>query len=141
MTTIADIIEQAMRKIGVVGHGQTANGEQSRAALQTFNLMLHGWRLDGIDAWRMDAALGPPTSGLDPQDYEATADFPMPAAFREGAVYCLAARLAPEYMVPAAFSEEAFLSKMRAHLMVIDDAEIDPALSYVNMWGGRTWRL
>lgn len=126
--TVADIINQALRKIGIVGHGQEANGEQARAALDAFNLMCHAWRLEGIDIWAVGAGIGNPTSGLDANDFDAASPFVAPAAFREGAVYCLAARIAPEYMVQVQFNERDYLRKMRAHMLTIDSVQLDPLL-------------
>lgn len=124
MVTVADIIATAYRKLGVVGHGQTATGEQAEAGLEAFNAMLHGWRLEGIDPYRSLSVLD------DAPDHAAADTFPLPAAFREGAAYCLAGRLAPEYSMPPQFDEASFKSLMRAALVEIPTSSVDPALTY-----------
>ena len=135
MVTVADIIAQAYRKIGVVGHGQDATGEQSLAGLDAFNAMVHGWRLDGI-------SFAPGSSVMDDTpDSQITDPFPMPAAFREGAIYCLAARLSPEYSLPPQFDENGFKSMMRSALVEVPTSDIDPAMTYLNsrVWRGYGW--
>lgn len=135
MVTVADIIAQAYRKIGVVGHGQDATGEQSQAGLDAFNAMVHAWRLDGIDFYSNLSTLD------DAPDMVATDLFPMPASFREGSIYCLAARLSPEYSLPPMFDENSFKSQMRAALIEIPTSTIDPAMTYLNSraWPGYSW--
>ena len=135
MVTVSDIIATAYRKIGVVGHGQTATGEQSAAGLEAFNAMVHGWRLDGISFASGMSVLD------DTPDSQITDPFPMPAAFREGAIYCLAARLSPEYSLPPQFNEADFKSMMRAALTEIPTSTIDPAMTYLNsrVWRGHSW--
>ena len=119
MVTVSDIITTAYRKLGIVGHGQEATGEQAEAGLDAFNAMLHGWRLEGIDF----------SSGLsvlqDAPDHAAADPFPLPATFREGATYCLAGRLAPEYSIGPQFDESAFKILMRSALMEIPTSAVD----------------
>lgn len=123
--TVADLIEAAFRKIGIVGPGMAASGDESKAALQTFNAMLHAWRLEGIN-------YGAPTDPLaDQMDYAETDNFPFPASFREGAIYCLASRIAPEYQLQG-FDVEAFKQLMRTALVVIPTSSVDPALTWRN---------
>ncbi len=126
MITVSDIIDTAYRKIGVVGHGQTATGEQSEAGLGAFNAMLQGWRLDGLDFYSGLSVLD------DAPDHAATDTFPLPSAFREGTIYCLAGRLSPEYSMPPQFDENSFKAMMRAALVEIPTSYVDPALTYRN---------
>lgn len=144
MVTVADIIAQAYRKIGVVGHGQDATGEQALAGLDAYNNMVQAWRLDGIDL--QNAALDwdstSRTSTLtDAPDSLATDTFPLPASFREGTIYCLASSLSPEYSLPPQFDVNSFKSMMRAALVVIPTSDIDPAMTYLNSrrWPGYSW--
>lgn len=123
MVTVADIIATAHRKIGVSGYGQELTGEQSDAGLFDFNAMIHGWRLEGID---FSSTLSPMIDGM---DYEAGDDFPLPAAFREGAIYCLALRLSSDYSLPPMFNEADFKASMRAHLARVPTLGMDNALS------------
>jgi hypothetical protein len=47
MTTARDIIEAALRKIHVVGVGQSLSGSEAVDALQTLNAMLDSWSVQG----------------------------------------------------------------------------------------------
>jgi hypothetical protein len=121
---VSAIVDAAYRKIGVVGHGMDATAEQVAAGAQAFNLMIQGWRLEGIDFWLSPTV--DPLATLD--DYALTEDAPIPSAFLEGTIYCLATRLAPEFTVPPQFSEEQFLPRMRAALVKIPTATIERTL-------------
>jgi hypothetical protein len=121
---LSAIVEAAYRKIGVVGHGMDATAEQIAAGAQAFNLMIQGWRLEGIDFW-----LAPdvdPLARLD--DYALTEEAPVPSAFLEGTIYSLAARLAPEYSMQVQFDEDAFKRRMQAALIKVPTVEIDRTL-------------
>ena len=144
MVTVADIIAQAYRKIGTVGHGQTATGEQAEAGLDAYNNMVQAWRLDGIDLYNASLAWTSlaRTSPLDDApDSLATDTFPLPASFREGTVFCLASSLSPEYSLPPQFDVNSFKSMMRAALVVIPTSDIDPAMTYLTsrVWPGYGW--
>ena len=122
--TVAEIVEAALRKIGVVGHGQVATAEQAASGAQAFNLMIHAWGLDGIDL-----SLSPDDLPLSQMaDYAAATDPGIPSALIEGTIYCLAARLAPEYSVAVQFDDEAFKAKLRNALRKDVKAIMEPAL-------------
>lgn len=129
MVTVTDIISAAYRKIGVSGRGQEMTGEDAVTGLETLNAMIHAWRLEGIDFSASLSVLD------DAYDWTGAQDFPLPAAFREGVIYCLADRLAPEYDLPPSFDVTAFKSMMRAALVEIPTSAVDPALTW------RTGRL
>lgn len=130
MPTVQQIIERAGRKIGA--NDMTA--AELTDALSTFNEMCSGWRLHGIDIWRselgaddaLDVTAIVPEAAL-------TDEFPMPDAFREGAIYMLASRMAPEFST--AFDSEDFLRRMQAHYARVPSAEVDSMLLY----DSRTW--
>ena len=120
---VSAIVNAAYRKIGVVGHGMTLTAEQSEAGAEAFNLMIQGWRLEGIDFW-----LAPDVDPLATLDSAAlTEEAPIPSAFLEGTVYSLANRLAPEYSVPG-FDEDQFKRRMQAALIKVPTVEIDRTL-------------
>lgn len=48
MTTVAELVNLALRDVGVVGEGQTASGETMADAFTTFNQMLGLWQADGL---------------------------------------------------------------------------------------------
>lgn len=85
MTTTRDIIERAHRKIGVVASDEPMTADQAQNGLDALNMMMHSWSLT-VPTWAHT-------------DTTLTATFPMPATFHEGAVYQLAARIAPDFMV------------------------------------------
>ena len=133
--TVAEIVQAALRKIGVVGHGQTATAEQSATGAQAFNLMVQAWRLDG-----MDLSLAPTSLPLSRMaDYAAATDAGLPSGLEEGAIYCLAARLAPEYDKQIMFDDESFKAKLRNALMKDVRAEIEPALQRGAVYS--RWRI
>lgn len=121
---VSEIVNAAYRKIGVVGHGQAATAEQTEAGAEAFNLMIQGWRLEGIDFWLAEE--------VDPLETLAEvaliAAAPIPSAFLEGTIYSLATRLAPEYTVPVQFDEDAFKRRMQSALVKVPTVEIDRTL-------------
>lgn len=133
--TVAEIVEAALRKIGVVGHGQVATAEQAATGAQAFNLMIHAWGLDGLDL-----SLSPENQPLGRMaDYSAATDPGIPSALIEGTIFCLAARLAPEYDKAVMFDEEAFKAKMRNVLRKDVKATMEPALQRGAVYS--RWRL
>ena len=114
MATVHDILERAYRKVGIIAHDDAMTADHAAAGLNTFNDMLHSWELVGI-------ALGHTDVGLSDA-------FPLADKFREGAVYLLASRLAPDWSVPVAFDAYVFLREIQASYMVIDTVALDPML-------------
>jgi hypothetical protein len=116
---VSQIVEAALRKIGVVGHGQAMTAEQLASGVQAFNLMLHGWALDGIDLTLFPDI--PAASIRD--DYAGPEVAPIPSAFLEGTVFSLAARIGPEYsiMIP---EPEGFVRRMQAALIKVPEAQM-----------------
>ena len=120
---VSEIVAKALRLIGVVGHGQTATAEQIQDGVLSFNLMLHGWALDGLDLTLHPDA---PAASIR-KDYEANEPAPVPSAFLEGTIASLAARIAPEYMV--SFAEpDGFVRRMQAALISVPQAELSLTL-------------
>lgn len=95
MSTIRDIIVMALAKISVFD----PTPDEVARAITSFNFMVSGWRMQGIDIWRASEAIGDglPVPEINFTDFDAAAPFPMPDAFRKAAANCLAEDLAPEY--------------------------------------------
>jgi hypothetical protein len=110
MTTAADIVERACRKIGVKAEGETLSADQMAHGLSVLNDMLAARRLDGINTVLPEMA--------------ADDEFQLPREFHEGTIYNLAARISPDYMVPAQFDPERWAQALRAHTMQIAQAEM-----------------
>ena len=120
---VSEIVVAALRKIGVAGHGQTATAEQIQAGVQAFNMMIHGWRLEGMDISLFPNA--PAAAILD--DFEVGDEAPIPSAFLESVVFCLAARIAPEYQI--AFAEpEAATRRLQAALVQVPEVRMPQAV-------------
>lgn len=121
---ISQIIAAAYRKSGIAGHGQPLSADRMEAGLEAFNLMLTAWTLEGIDAWNVPG--NQPSANM--TDFPATADFPMGPAFREGAVFCLANRISPEFSYPPSFDENSFKAMMRAAFIEVPTVTADATL-------------
>lgn len=99
MTTVADIITRAFRKIGVAADDEALTASQMQAGLDAYNDMLHGWSLRGVNLSHVD---------------QGTSDqFFMGDEFREGTVYLLAERLSPDYTVPRSFDTQMWFDDFR----------------------------
>lgn len=117
MTTVNSVVTRAYRKLGVSGVGDTLTADEIAEGVDALNAMLHGWKLRGVDITHADAA--------------AVDDFPLGDEFVEGAIYLLASRLSPDYMVPQAFDADDWFRGIQAAYMTIDEVAMPSAL--VNM--------
>lgn len=106
MTTARDIIDRAMRRIGVLAEDEQLTAAQASNGLESLNDMMHEWITLGIEYQHFDLSM------LD--------DFPMDDRWRSAAVALLAERLAPDYGV-AAPSAERHMRALQAGLMRIDE--------------------
>lgn len=123
---VSEIVTQALAKLGVVQHGAAPTADEMASGVRAFNAMVAGWALDGINLW-----LSPEQDAL--ADYPprlATEDSGIPPAFVEGAVFCLASRLAPEYDKAIAWDDRVWLRKMRAALLVVPKMRVEPAVAF-----------
>jgi hypothetical protein len=127
MTTVLDIVTRAFRKIGVTD----PTGGEMRAGVDAFGDMVHGWRTQGIDVTGIDVALrdGMPVVGLDAGSFSEGSPFPMPEAFREGAIFMLATKLAPEFGASVTFDPRPYMRALRAHYMAPVKVALDSALT------------
>jgi hypothetical protein len=114
MTTALEIVERAFRKINVKAEDEGLTADQIAHGLQTLNSMMHGWELWGILTTHVDMAVD--------------TVFPLAAKFEEGTMYCLAMRLAPDYVAPVGFNADDFLRRIQAAYIIIPEAAIPKAL-------------
>ncbi|WP_426111040.1 hypothetical protein [Massilia sp. PWRC2] len=63
MTTVATIIELALKDLGIVGEGQTASGQTLDDALTTLGQMLAMWQADGLYVYAQKV-ISVPLTGL-----------------------------------------------------------------------------
>lgn len=118
---VSEIVSQALAKLGVVQHGSAPTADEMASGVRAFNAMVAAWTIDGINLW-----LAPDQDALaDYQGRKATEESGIPPAFVEGAVFCLASRLAPEYDKAISWNEAQFLRRMRAALMVVPKMRVD----------------
>lgn len=111
MATARDVVTGALRLIGVLAAGETAQAAEATDGLAALNRMMHGWKARGVDLAHTDLALS---------DTVALAD-----EYREGLEHLLAVRLAPEYERPPApglvvVAEEAWRAIQLAYAAPID---------------------
>lgn len=86
MATAGDIVNRALRLLGVVGIGYAAAAEEMQEGLAAFTAMMAAWENEGV-------YLGPIAG--DP--LAVATDIPLPPSHEEALQYNLAKRLAGEY--------------------------------------------
>jgi hypothetical protein len=114
MTKTSNIMERALRKIGVVSETEVMTGDQFTHAIETLNSMIHAWELEGVD--------------LDWTDLTGNEDFPLAAKYHEGVVYLLADRLSPDYEIPRSFDADRWFRSIQAANVVIPTVTMPKAL-------------
>jgi len=115
MATCRDIVTRACRKIGVAAQDEPLTADMASATLSSLNDMLWAWKLASVDiGMTTDLALDDP--------------FPMAPEYREGAVYSLAARIAPDNNEVAGFDADDFFRKIQAAYVVIDPVVMPDAM-------------
>ena len=126
MSTVRDCVTSALRKIGVTD----PNGDEVGAGVLAFSDMLHGFRLQGIDIWHIGEAMnnGLPAPEINQGEFTAESPFPMPEAYREAVAFVLAAKLAPEYGVQAAFDSMPYLRQIQAGFQIIPEVKMPDLL-------------
>jgi len=123
MATVREIISRSMRKIGLIGPREEAEAEEMAEALDAFNAMFHGWKLRGVDLTHTDVTLND--------------TFPLGQEYEEGTVFLLAARISPDYEIPARFDADDWFRTFQAAYFATNEATIAPGL--LNMPSQRTW--
>ena len=124
MTTMADIVTRAHRKLGVIGRGDPLQAEEAREGIDALNAMMHAWKLRGVDIEHSDLAL--------------TADFPLAPEYVEGTIYLLAARLSPDFAIPPSFDADDWFRGMQAAYLTLPEVEVPTELSQMPsaaIWG------
>lgn len=88
MATVLDIVNRAFRKIGVKAEDEALTADQIANGVDALNAMMATWPVRGINA---------------PTGFPLTSSstFPLEPWADEPTTYCLAARLAPDYGLPA----------------------------------------
>lgn len=114
MATVRDVISAALRKIGIVASGEEADADAAAEALFAFNAMFHGFKAHGVDLTYSDKTLSD--------------DFPIGAHHIEGAVYLLASRLSPDYLVPAQFDADGWWRMLQAEYATVPTLTIPAAI-------------
>ena len=117
MATMRDIVRRAMRKCDILPLGQDPKGAAATDALEALNSMLHSWALEGVD--------------ISHSDLEFSEPFPLGAKFEDGTVHLLAARILPDYTLPAQFDPDGFFRSIQAAYCQIDDVIMPDSLAYM----------
>jgi hypothetical protein len=86
MTTYRDIVNQALRELGVLHGAEVAGAEEGESGLTALNQMLNSWVFDGIDLEHITAT-------------NLTDTLPYPDDHHSAFAYNLALRLSPQYGV------------------------------------------
>ncbi len=122
MTTYRVIIEDAMREIGVLHKGESADADEIQDGLRALNRMLNSWRLSGIDLEYLSE-----TSVSDDLPYGEEDEGPI--------VYNLAVTLAAQFGVKvspelAMHSSNGYRQIQNKYLR-IRELDVDPAIRAV----------
>jgi hypothetical protein len=88
---------------------------------------MHGWKARGVDVSHSD--LG------------ATDTFTLADQYKEGTIYLLAARLAPEFQFPVAFDPTEYFRDLQAAYTTIDTLTGPKALTRMPSWEDREGNL
>lgn len=104
MATMRDIVERALKEIGVVAIDEPVTAADMSDGMTRLNSMMHGLKLFGID--------------LEFTTKAASDDFPLDPEFEEGAVYLLAERMAPSYTAPAGTYDMWFRALQAAYMVI-----------------------
>lgn len=120
---VQDIVLRAFRKIGVEAEDVELTEERRTRGRDAFNMMIHAWKLQGVDVGHTDLFSNSP--------------FPFAPEFQEGCVYLLAQRLSPDYQVPANFDADDWFRKIQAAYLVIPEQTVPSAMIYMP---NRVWR-
>ena len=127
--TAHDVVTRALKRIGVLAAGETADADTAQDALKTLNQMLAGWELHGI-------RLNPPT-------YILTDLMQVPDAHIEAITANLATTIAPEFgrEVSAYLLKQATDGKagMQAAYAVVPVLAADRAYTRRMAGDWRTW--
>lgn len=122
MATARDVVQRALRIIGVVAIDEPATAEMSANTLEALNAMLKGWEAHGVDV-NHDT------------DYTLSSTFEtatLTSKYEDAVTYCLTKKIAPEFGV--SLSAEAARDAMngwaiiQANFLTSKDLTFDKAL-------------
>jgi hypothetical protein len=123
MTTLNDICERAYRRIQVVAVDEAMTADQAKHAQETYNAMIAGWSLTGVEAPVSPAQL--------------MENFPFPPRFESAIVSLLANELAPDFERPGVASARQAKADIMAYYHVIPTVKMPLALLATNRERGR----
>lgn len=115
MTATSEIVTRALRKARVVAKDETATADDMADGVDALNMMLHQWKLRGVDLTHTNLA--------------AADTFSLNAEYEEGTVYLLAERLSKDYNRPVGFDADDFFRAIQAAYMTISVATIPNPLT------------
>lgn len=120
-TTALDIAQAALRRIGVLAAGETADAASVADAIRTMSDMLAAWEMEGIK-------LGPLTD----QELAPATTIPLPSPQIEAVKLNLAVRLAGEYgrtvdPATAALAQRG-MRMLQAAYLSMPRVRLDPAI-------------
>jgi hypothetical protein len=123
MPTLNDICERAMRKIGVVAIDEAMDADQAKHAAETYNAMVSGWALKGVNA---------PVSPV-----SLTDAFPFPPRFEQAVTFILADTLAQDYERPGVSMAQQSMADITAYFHVVPRVRMPRALTRTpsQRWG------
>lgn len=115
MATMRNIIDQALQKARVKGVEDNSVAAYAADAMTQLNMMLHDWKLAGVDLEYADAV--------------ESDEFPLGPEFQSGVVYLLAQRIAPDYQAPIGFDADDYFRKIQAAYLTIEEVTMPKALT------------
>ena len=122
MSSSAQIVARALKRLRVIGAGEDPSAEDAADGLAALNAMIAGWKADGV---------------------EVSGDVPLDARFEEGVIAMLAVRLADDYgATPSSVvvrDAEQGWQRLKAAFTHIPLAQFDSALRNMpsqRYWGG-----
>lgn len=122
MATARDVVQRALRIIGVAAHDEPVHAAEAAIALTSLNAMLKGWEAHSVDV-NHDT------------DYTLSSAFEtatLTAKYRDAVTHCLAKEIAPEFGVSltaeAARSAIDGWSIIQANFLTSEDLTFDKAM-------------
>lgn len=125
--TVAQVINRALKRIFVLGAGETTDAEDSADGLEAYNAMMFGFEADGLTLHdESDVTYSHAAQAL-------SASFPLADKHFEGVSALLAQRLAPDYgaeiSAALAIDIQAGMNRMYADFFSIGEVSFDGALT------------
>lgn len=109
MATARDLIDAAMRKIGIVAEDEALTADQAAHGAAVLNRMVSGWELQGVTVgWR---------------ETGVSEEVDLPLNLHDAVIFCLAERLGPDYQRPAPDATRHFRA-IQAAYMTVPEVEV-----------------